>query len=207
MDRDLAMLQKEGVDVVFAPEPSEIYPPGFDTFIEVGHVAVPLEGAHRPGHFRGVATVVAKLFNIVQPRYAYFGEKDAQQLVVIRTMVRNLDMPVHVVPMPTVREPDGLALSSRNVYLSQPERQAALVLSRSLQLAKRLVDGGLRDAEQIRHEMRDLIGAEPLASIDYVSIADAETLSELESIDRPALASLAVRIGRTRLIDNIRLTP
>jgi pantoate--beta-alanine ligase len=205
MERDLAMLGDEGVDVVFAPEPAEIYPLRFDTFIEVGHVAVPLEGSHRPGHFRGVATVVAKLFNIVQPHHAYFGAKDAQQLVVIRTMVRDLDMPVEVVPMPTVREPDGLALSSRNVYLSPGERQAALVLSHSLQLAKQRVDEGQHDAEQIRKEMRALIGAEPLATIDYVSIADAETLKELDSINRPALVSLAVRIGNTRLIDNIRL--
>jgi pantoate--beta-alanine ligase len=207
MERDLALLKQAGVDVVFAPDVADVYPPGFNTYIEVGGVTEPLEGAHRPGHFRGVATVVAKLFNIVQPHRAYFGEKDAQQLLVIRTMVRDLDIAVEVVPMPTVREPDGLALSSRNVYLSPPERQAATVLIRSLGLAQSLVAGGQRDAEQVRAAMRALIAQEPLATIDYVSIADAETLQELDEIDRPALASLAVRIGATRLIDNIRVMP
>lgn len=206
-ERDLGLLRETGTDIVFLPAVEEIYPPGFHTYIEVGGVTERLEGAARPGHFRGVATVVLKLFNIVRPHRAYFGQKDAQQLIVIRKMVNDLDLPVEIVPMPTVRELDGLALSSRNVYLSPSERQAALVLYHSLCLARDLFEQGERNAERIREQMRTIIETEPLARTDYVSIADAETLAELDSIDRPALVSLAVWIGGARLIDNITLTP
>lgn len=202
-ERDLALLEKEGVDLVFMPEAEEMYPPGFDTWVEVGTITRRLEGRARPGHFRGVATVVCKLFNIVQPRRAYFGEKDAQQLRVVRKMVRDLNLPVEIVPVPTVREPDGLALSSRNVYLSPEERQQALALSAALRLAQELVARGERRASVIRARMRRRIRQEPDARIDYVSVADAETLEELAVVDRPALVSLAVRIGTTRLIDNV----
>lgn len=204
-DRDLELLVKEQTDVVFAPSDAEMYPPDFSTWVNVEKVTERLEGASRPGHFRGVATVVAKLFNIVQPTRAYFGQKDAQQLVVIKRMVADLNMNLEVVGVPTVRESDGLAMSSRNVYLSPGERQAATVLFRALSLASQLCQQGERDATKIRQEMTSLIQREPLAQIDYISIADPESLEELDLIDRPALASLAVRIGRTRLIDNILL--
>jgi pantoate--beta-alanine ligase len=206
-DRDLAALERERVDVVFMPSVEEMYPEGFDTHVEVERLTEVLEGAHRPGHLRGVTTVVAKLFLIVQPHRAYFGQKDAQQLAVVRRMARDLDMGVEVVGLPTVREADGLAMSSRNAYLSPSEREAAPVLSRSLRLAEDLWREGERDAEAIRERMRALIAAEPLARIDYVSVADVETLRELETVDGPALVSLAVRIGATRLIDNVGLAP
>jgi pantoate--beta-alanine ligase len=204
-ERDLAMLQEAGVDAVFMPDVAEIYPPGFASYVEVGPVASRLEGKHRPGHFRGVATVVCKLFQIIRPDVAYFGQKDAQQLRVIKRMVADLDIPVEIVGLPTVREPDGLALSSRNVYLSPDERRQALVLSRALRLAEERYQAGERRAEAIRRAMRRLIREAPSASIDYVSIADSETLEELQTIDRPALVSMAVRIGGTRLIDNTLL--
>jgi pantoate--beta-alanine ligase len=206
-ERDLTLLDREGVGCVFMPDAAEMYPSGFATAIDVGPIASPLEGAARPGHFRGVATVVCKLFTIVQPQRAFFGEKDAQQLRVIRRMVTDLNLPVEVVGLPIVREPDGLALSSRNVYLSDDERQQALVLSRALRLAEERYAGGERRAEAIRRAMRRLIRTAPSATIDYVSVADAETLEELKQIDRPALVSLAVRIGGTRLIDNTLLAP
>lgn len=205
IDRDLSLLRVEGVDYVFAPSVEEIYPAGFETSVCVGSVAEPLEGAHRPGHFRGVATVVLKLLNIVQPNRAYFGRKDAQQLAVIRKTVKDLDLAVEIVPGPTIREPDGLALSSRNVYLSPTERGAATVLWQALSLATEIWMRGARDAEQIRSRMRELIEGEELARIDYISVADPETLQELDRIHGPALVSLAVHIGRTRLIDNIVL--
>jgi len=205
-DRDLALLRDVGTDLVFMPPVEEIYPQGFDTYVEVGKLAQVLEGASRPGHFRGVATVVAKLFNIVQPHRAYFGQKDAQQLAVIRRLTRDLGLPVEVVGLPTVREPDGLAMSSRNAFLSPEERKAALVLYRSLEAAQELWRSGVRDASLIRQRMGEVLAGEPLARVDYVSVADAETLEELETVDRPALVSLAVRIGKTRLIDNILFT-
>jgi pantoate--beta-alanine ligase len=204
-DRDLALLRDVGTDLVFMPPVEEIYPQGFDTYVEVGKLAQVLEGASRPGHFRGVATVVAKLFNIVQPHRAYFGQKDAQQLAVIRRLTRDLGLPVEVVGLPTVREPDGLAMSSRNAFLSPEERKAALVLYRSLEAAQELWRSGVRDASLIRQRMGEVLAGEPLARVDYVSVADAETLEELETVDRPALVSLAVRIGKTRLIDNVGL--
>jgi pantoate--beta-alanine ligase len=205
LKRDLALLEGERVDIVFMPTVEEMYPQGFSTWVGVEKVAERLEGAARPGHFRGVATVVAKLFNIVEPHRAYFGNKDAQQAVVIKRMVCDLNMSVEIIAVPTVRESDGLALSSRNIRLSPKERQAALVLWQALQLAQRMWSDGEHDAQKICYRMRALIESEPLAEIDYVSIADAETLEELEKIDRPALVSLAVKIGNTRLIDNITL--
>ncbi|MPZ50743.1 MAG: pantoate--beta-alanine ligase [Dehalococcoidia bacterium] len=204
-ESDLALLRDLGADYVFMPSPEEMYPEGFASSVDVGPVAEPLEGDFRPGHFRGVATVVLKLFNIVQPHRAYFGRKDAQQLVVIRTMVRDLDVPVEIVAAPTIREPDGLALSSRNTYLSPEQRQAATILSQALSLAEEMWTRGVRDAEAVRSRLRELIEAEELAQIDYVSVADPETLQELERIHGRALVSMAVRIGRTRLIDNVIL--
>jgi pantoate--beta-alanine ligase len=204
-ERDLSLLRDERVDVVFMPPVEEMYPDGASTFVEVEGITDVLEGAHRPGHFRGVTTVVAKLFNIVQPARAYFGRKDAQQLAVVRKMMRDLRRDIEIVGLPIVREPDGLAMSSRNAYLSPEERAAALVLSRALNKAGELFAAGERDAEALRRAMRELIGAEPLARVDYVSVADPETLQELDRIESHALASLAVRIGRTRLIDNVEL--
>jgi pantoate--beta-alanine ligase len=203
--RDLALLEKEGTDIVFMPAAGEIYPPAFDSWVEVGRIAERLEGVSRPGHFRGVATVVAKLFNIVQPDRAYFGQKDAQQLAVIKRMVADLDMNLRVIAVPTVREPDGLAMSSRNSYLNPEERKAAVVLYEALTLAQELFYGGERDAPAIRRQMTELIQKQPLAEIDYISIADAETLDELDEVKPPALVSLAVKIGKTRLIDNVVL--
>jgi pantoate--beta-alanine ligase len=205
LDRDLELLRKGGIDIVFVPSDDEMYPPVFSSWVDVEKVTERLEGASRPGHFKGVATVVAKLFNIVQPTRAYFGQKDAQQVVVIKRMVADLNMNLEVVVVPTVRESDGLAMSSRNIYLGPEERQAATILFKALILAQQLGRGGEKDAEKIRRQMTALIQKEPLAQIDYVSIADAETLEELNLIDRPAVASLAVRIGKTRLIDNMPL--
>jgi len=205
LNRDLELLREEGVDIVFVPSDDEMYPPEFSSWVDVGKVTERLEGASRPGHFRGVATVVAKLFNIVQPSRAYFGQKDAQQVVVIKRMVADLHMGIEIVVVPTVRESDGLAMSSRNIYLSSGERQSATVLFKALTLAQQLWQGGEKDADKLRKQMTSLIQQEPLAQIIYVSIADAATLEELNLIDRPALASLAVKIGKTRLIDNMPL--
>jgi pantoate--beta-alanine ligase len=199
---DLAMCEAEGVDLVFAPEVEEIYPPGFATTVSVGAVALPLEGAARPGHFDGVATVVAILFDLVGAERAYFGQKDAQQVMVIRQMARDLAIGTEVVTCPTIREPDGLALSSRNVHLSPEERAAAPVLRRALVAARDAWQAGERDGERLRDEMFEILTKEPLVDVEYVSIADAMTLEELTTVDRPALASLAVRFGSTRLIDN-----
>jgi pantoate--beta-alanine ligase len=201
--RDLNLLQQERTDIVFMPSAVEMYPEGFSTYIDVDGVTEVLEGAHRPGHFRGVATVVLKLFNIVQPTRAYFGQKDAQQVVVIRKMVNDLKLNVEVVPCPTVRETGGLAMSSRNVYLSPDERRAALILFRALSLSERLWRSGERDATKLRDRLHLLMAREPLASVDYISAAHPETLQELESMDGPTLISLAIRIGDTRLIDNL----
>ena len=203
--RDLALLETEETDVVFMPSVAEMYPEQFNSWIEVGRVAERLEGASRPGHFKGVTTVCAKLFNIIQPTGAYFGQKDAQQAVVIKKMVADLNMNLEIVTIPTVREPDGLAVSSRNTYLNPEERQAATVLYQALSLAQQLWSQGETDAQRLREEMIGLIQKQPLATIDYVSIADAETLDELEKVNPPALVSLAVKIGTTRLIDNIVL--
>jgi pantoate--beta-alanine ligase len=204
-ERDLAMLRKERTDIIFIPTAKEMYPEGFSSWVKVEKVTDLLEGSCRPGHFKGVATVVAKLFNIVEPTRAYFGQKDAQQALVIKKMVADLNMNLEVIVAPTVRESDGLAMSSRNVYLNPHERQAATVLFKALTLAQNLREKGEGNAEYIRQEMTSLISKEPLVKIEYVSITDAETLEELSKIDRPALASLAVRIGKTRLIDNVLL--
>ncbi|HLX35412.1 MAG TPA: pantoate--beta-alanine ligase [Candidatus Limnocylindrales bacterium] len=200
--RDVAICEEEGVDIVFAPSVDEVYPPGFQTTVRVGPIAEPLEGAARPGHFDGVATVVAILFDLVGAERAYFGQKDAQQVRVVRRMAIDLAIPTEVIACPTVREPDGLALSSRNVHLGPAERAAAPVLHRALLAAREVWAGGERSGDALRARMRAEIATEPLAEIDYVSIADGETLEELDRVDGPALASLAVRFGTTRLIDN-----
>jgi pantoate--beta-alanine ligase len=205
LERDLSMLKKEGASVVFSPETPDMYPQGFSTWVDVEKITERLEGAARPGHFRGVTTVVAKLFNIVRPARAYFGQKDAQQALVIKKMAAELDMGIEVITLPTVREPDGLAMSSRNSYLSEEERKAAAVLHKSLRLAEDLYSQGEKDARKIKEEMRRLIDKEPLTRIDNISIADNRTLEELDKIKPPTLVSLAVFIGRTRLIDNIVL--
>jgi pantoate--beta-alanine ligase len=204
---DLEICRDEGVDLVFAPPVEEIYPPGFDTTVVVGNVARPLEGAARPGHFDGVATVVAILFNLVGADRAYFGQKDAQQVMVIRQMARDLAIPTEVVTCPTVREADGLAMSSRNVHLSAEERAAAPVLRRALTAARARWEAGERSGEALRAEMRRLLAEEPLAAPEYVSVADGRTLEELDAVAGPALLSLAVRFGSTRLIDNEPLEP
>jgi pantoate--beta-alanine ligase len=205
IQRDLALLDGLGVSAVFIPEAQEMYPEAFTTWVEVERLTNRLEGASRPTHFRGVTTIVCKLFNIVSPDRAYFGQKDAQQSIVIRRMAVDLNMDVDVVVAPTVREPSGLAMSSRNTYLSADERGQAIVLSQSLRLAERLWSEGVTDAERVRREMADLISEQPLAEIDYVSIASTGTLEEMDTITSPALVSLAVRFGRTRLIDNLVL--
>ena len=200
--RDLAICGDEGVDIVWAPPVEEVYPPGFDTSVAVGAVARPLEGAARPGHFEGVATVVAILFDLVGAERAYFGQKDAQQVLVIRQMARDLALTTEVIACPTVREPDGLALSSRNVHLSAAERTAAAVLHRALLAARARFAAGERSGDALRATMQTTLTSEPLAEADYVSCADAATLQELAEVTGPALLSLAVRFGATRLIDN-----
>jgi pantoate--beta-alanine ligase len=200
--RDLAICEAEGVDFVWAPPIEEVYPPGFDTVVQVGAVARPLEGAARPGHFDGVATVVAILFGVVGAEHAYFGQKDAQQVMVIRQMARDLAIVTEVIACPTVREPDGLALSSRNVHLTPEQRLAAAVLRRALRAARAAWDSGERSGDALRDTMRRVLAGEPLADVDYVSVADGATLGEVTEVTGPALASLAVRFGSTRLIDN-----
>ena len=207
LERDLALLEAEGADLVLAPEGEEMYPQGFDTWVSVEELTRRLEGASRPTHFRGVATVVAKLFNIVRPQLAVFGQKDAQQALVIDRMVRDLAFDVDLVISPTVREPDGLAMSSRNTYLEPNERAAATVLRRSLLLAESLYNDGERSAETIRVRIQELLASEPLVEPVYVSVADVATLMELETIEGKALVSLAARVGKARLIDNVVLPP
>jgi len=205
LESDLRKCEDAGVDLVFAPSAAEMYPEGFDRWVEVDGPTDVLEGARRPGHFRGVTTVCAKFFGIVRPDSTFFGRKDYQQLVIVGRLVRDLEGPIMIVPVDTVRESDGLAMSSRNVYLSSSERQAALVLSRSLQAAQRAFDSGERRARTLQSAAENMIRAEPLAKIDYVAIVDAETLGLIETIERPAVLLLAVRIGATRLIDNVLL--
>ena len=205
-ERDRTLLEEAGCNLLFSPPVEEMYPAsGTNMYVVPGSVAAVLEGASRPKHFRGVATVVAKLFNIVEPERAYFGQKDGQQVVVIRRMVRDLDFPVEIVVVPTVRERDGLAMSSRNAYLGSDERAAAPVLYRALRHAQELHDGGERDGDVLRITMHEIVTSESLAVIDYISIADAKTLEESDHVDSGVMASLAVRIGQTRLIDNILL--
>jgi pantoate--beta-alanine ligase len=205
LPRDLALLEAAGVDLVWTPTPEIVYPPDFQTWVTVEEVTKPLEGARRPGHFRGVATVVAKLFNACQPHRAYFGQKDAQQVAVIKQMARDLNFPVQIVVCPTVREHDGLAMSSRNAYLNAEQRTAAPVLFRALGAAAAAFVAGQRDAEGLRQLMAEIIDDEPLARRQYVSCADPVTLQELEGPVQRALLSMAVTIGKTRLIDNLVL--
>lgn len=201
-ERDRRMLEVEGVDVLFHPSVAQIYPAGAQTLVQVEKLSLPLCGSVRPGHFRGVATVVAKLFNIVRPHAAIFGEKDYQQLQVIRRMVRDLSMDVEIVGHPIVREADGLAMSSRNAYLNTAERQAALCLSRALCRAERLVRRGETNAGAIVDRVLMELNKEPLAAVEYVKLCDAETLDEIDEVGEPGLLALAVRIGKARLIDN-----
>ncbi|MBN2387661.1 MAG: pantoate--beta-alanine ligase [Anaerolineales bacterium] len=205
LPRDLSLLEAAGVDLVWTPTPESMYPPGFQTWVEVAGLTTPLEGAQRPGHFRGVTTVVAKLFNAVGPEKAYFGQKDAQQAAVLRRMTCDLDFPIEIVVCPIMREPDGLAMSSRNTYLDPQQRQAATVLYRALSAARAAYDQGQRDAGALRRIVRETIGSEPLAKLQYVSCADFDTLEELDRIEGRALLSMAVYVGKTRLIDNFVL--
>ena len=205
LDRDMKLLEPIGVDAVFYPSVEEMYPEGYRTYVEVVGITDKLCGASRPGHFRGVCTVCTKLFNIVMPHRAYFGKKDFQQYVVIKNMVRDLNMDIEIVPMPIVREPDGLAMSSRNTYLSPEERQAATCLYRSLKRAVELFESGERDASKIREEVVRIIEAEPLARIDYVEVVDPETFEPVERVEKGTLVALAVFVGPARLIDNVQL--
>jgi len=205
LDRDLGLIEPLGADLVWMPTAEIMYPKGYQTWVEVETVTRPLEGGMRPGHFRGVTTVVAKLFNGVQPHRAYFGQKDAQQATVTRQMTRDLNFPIEIVICPIIREPDGLAMSSRNVYLDPEERKAATVLYRSLNAAKNVYENGERDAEKLRQIMREVIASEPLAQMQYVSCADYDTLEELETVTGKTLLSMAVFLGKTRLIDNFVL--
>jgi len=204
-ERDLAQLEAENTDVVFMPQPSEMYPVDASTWVSVEGLTEGLEGAARPEHFRGVTTIVTKLFNIVEPTRSYFGQKDAQQALVIQKMAKDLNMNLEVIICPTVREPDGLAMSSRNVYLNAEERRSTLVLHKSLKLAQQLFSDGERDADLIKRKMHEMIGNEPRAEIDYISIADTDTLQELDSIKEKALVSLVIKIGKPRLLDNVIL--
>ena len=205
LERDLNLIAPLGVDLVWAPTAEEMYPNGYQTWVEVETLTKPLEGSMRPSHFRGVTTVVAKLFNAVQPHKAYFGQKDAQQAAVIRQMTRDLSYPIEIVICPIVREADGLAMSSRNKYLEGVDRMAALFLSRALNEAGKLYDADERNAETLRQKMKDVIAAEPRAQMQYVSCADYDTLAELDSVTGKTLLSMAVLIGKTRLIDNLVL--
>jgi pantoate--beta-alanine ligase len=205
LKRDLDLLRHEGVDFVWTPAVEDMYPPGFQTWVTVEEVTSGLEGAQRPGHFRGVATVVAKLLNTTAPQKAYFGQKDAQQAVVVRRMVQDLNMPVEIVVCPIIREADGLAMSSRNVYLNAAERQAATVLYRALLAAREAYEQGDRSADKLRQVMQVVLAEAELARPQYVSCADPQTLRELEWVDERALLSMAVYFGKTRLIDNLLL--
>ena len=204
LERDTRLIEPY-TDLLWTPTAEIMYPAGFQTWVEVEAMTRPLEGAMRPGHFRGVTTVVAKLFNGVQPHRAYFGQKDAQQAAVLRQMVRDLSYPLEIVVCPIVREPDGLAMSSRNVYLDPDQRRAATVLYRSLSAAKKAYENGERNADTLRQVMKDVLAAEPLAEMQYASCADYDTLEELTEVKRKALLSMAVFIGKTRLIDNFVL--
>ena len=206
LDGDLELLRQRGAALVFVPDVAEVYPPGFDTWVDVGPVAERLEGTERPGHFRGVATVVAKLFNIVRPDRAYFGQKDGQQTVVVRKLVRDLDMGLEIVVCPTVREEDGLAMSSRNIRLTPEQRRAATVIYRALSRGEELWARGETDARRLTAVVKEVLESEPLLdAIDYVSVADAETLEELAEVPRRAMVSTAVRMGSLRLIDNVMI--
>ncbi|HUU40523.1 MAG TPA: pantoate--beta-alanine ligase [Desulfatiglandales bacterium] len=206
-ERDIELAGKEGVDAVFTPDSLELYPEGFQTYLELEKLPNHLCGLSRPVFFKGVATVVAKLFNIVKPHVAIFGEKDYQQLTVIRRMVRDLNFDIKIVAGPTVREPNGLAMSSRNNYLTPKQRPSALTLYKSLVKAKTLLKSGVKDANEIIQAATKMITSHPETRIDYISICDLECLEDIKTIDKPALMALAVNVGRTRLIDNIILNP
>ena len=203
VERDLKLLENEGVNLVFTPSAEEIYPPGYCTWVEVEGITHILEGASRQGHFRGVATVVLKLLNIVQPDRTYFGQKDAQQAVVIQRMVSDLNLDTEIVVLPTLREPDGLAMSSRNIYLSPPERKVALCIFDSLRLARELYQGGERSTEIICHKMTDLMLSQPQVKLDYVGIVHPQTLKKMVEVKPGALVLVAAWVGKVRLIDNI----
>ena len=205
LERDLSLIEPLGVDLVWNPTPEIMYPTGYQTWVEVEAITRPLEGAMRPTHFKGVTTVVAKLFNAVQPHKAYFGQKDAQQAAVIRQMVRDLNFPLEVVVCPIVREADGLAMSSRNKYLEGDDRKAATVLFRALSAAKSAYDGGERNAEKLRGKMKEVLESEPRAQMQYVSCADYDSLEEFDLVRGKTLLSMAVLLGKTRLIDNFVL--
>lgn len=207
LDSDLEKLSAAGVEAVFVPDAAEIYPAGFHSYVNVDGLSDRLEGRTRPGHFRGVATVVLKLFQIIQPHFAYFGRKDAQQARIIQQMTRDLNLDVEIVVSPIVREHDGLALSSRNSYLNKEERAAATVLHRALDAARQAIASGTRDALQLQTLVRGVIGREQLATLDYAEIVDAETFEPVVRIGRPCYALLAVFLGKTRLIDNLLITP
>jgi pantoate--beta-alanine ligase len=205
LERDLELLQKHGVNAVFTPDAKEIYGKEFQTYVTLEKLPKYLCGASRPIHFRGVATVVAKLFNIVKPHVAVFGRKDYQQLIVIRQMVHDLDFGIDIIGAPTVRESDGLAMSSRNNYLTAEQRISALSLYKSLQKAKELISSGIRDAATIIDAATELIQSYPETDIDYIAIFDSETLVDIKAIDRPVVMALAVKVGKARLIDNMIL--
>jgi pantoate--beta-alanine ligase len=207
LGKDAKTLEEAGVDVLFAPEAADIYPDGFRTYVNVEGISERLEGRSRPGHFRGVATVVLKLFEIVQPHFAYFGRKDAQQVRIISEMVRDLNLDSEIVVCPVVREADGLALSSRNAYLSAGERNAATVLHQALVAVRDELSRGVRDAMQLQTALRRILGAEPLAQVDYAEIVSADTFEPVVRVARPSYAVLAVFIGKTRLIDNLLIEP
>lgn len=205
LDRDLKLMEPLSPDLIWIPTAESMYPEAYQTWVEVEAVTSPLEGAMRPGHFKGVTTIIAKLFNAVQPHKAYFGQKDAQQVAVIRQMTRDLNYPIEIVVCPIVREPDGLAMSSRNVYLDADQRKAATVMFRALSAAKDIYDKGERDPGMLRQIMTEVLASEPLVQVQYVSCADYDTLEELEIIKGKALLSMAVFLGKTRLIDNFVL--
>ena len=205
LQKDLEALEKIGTNLVFVPEPFELYPSNFQTYVNVEEVTKYLEGSARPVHFRGVATIVTKLFNIFEPQKSYFGQKDAQQAVVIKRLVKDLNFPIDIVVCPIVREPDGLAMSSRNTYLTPDQRKAATVLYRSLMLAKKSWDKKERDCKHLLQTMEKVLLTEPLAKIEYISASDPNSLVELQGTQKSVLLSMAIRIGKTRLIDNLLL--
>ncbi|MGM0451687.1 MAG: pantoate--beta-alanine ligase [Thermodesulfobacteriota bacterium] len=207
LENDLALAEARGADVVFAPENTELYPAGFETYVMQSRLPEHLCGLSRPGHFKGVMTIVAKLFNIVKPDYAVFGQKDFQQLAVLRRMTKDLNFDTWIIDCPTVRESDGLALSSRNKYLTADQRQSGLTLYRALTMAQNQVDEGQRDTASLIKQAGDIIRAAADTEIDYITICDPETLEDLSRIERPALMALAVKVGSTRLIDNTMLHP
>ncbi len=207
LERDLALLEKEKVDAVFIPETEEMYPPDFQTYVEVTKLTTGLCGAFRPGHFKGVTTVVLKLFNIVNPDIAIFGEKDYQQLQVIKQMIKDLNLDIEIVAHPTVREKDGLAMSSRNIYLSPAERESAIALYKALLLAQKLIKEGEKDSQKIKEEMEKFIYSFPFTKVQYIEFVDPQTLDPIDKINKPVLCALAVYVGKARLIDNMLITP